>query len=67
MGRSLKGEVVSTGNGKIIPRKQAMEELLGRFVSFIAFFKSKSEGYNSHRFSNISSCCSCFESATVVG
>ena len=32
MGRSLKGEVVSTGNGKIIPRKQAREELPGRFV-----------------------------------
>ena len=32
MERSIKGSVVSTGEGKIIPRKQAMEELPGKLV-----------------------------------
>lgn len=32
--RPLKGSVVSTGDGKIIPMKQAMEELPGKLVIF---------------------------------
>ena len=33
-GRPLKGTVISTGEGKIIPRKQAMDELPGKLVLF---------------------------------
>jgi|GEM_PF-792513 len=38
-GRSLKGMVISNGNGMIIPLKQAMEELPGKLVFFCDDFE----------------------------
>jgi hypothetical protein len=38
-GRPLKGTVISTGEGKIIPRKQAMAELPGKLVMFCDDFE----------------------------
>ena len=37
-GRPLKGLVVSTGDGRVIPRKQAMDEMPGKLVIFCEDF-----------------------------